>query len=92
LVDCYSHTSLTSSALTAVVTQTAVKPKIRVEVTCEAPDLESTANFFVTNWIAIKFQAPHGRRSEMFEFIGYRAFGFCSALPSVCTENFIRID
>jgi len=29
-----------AQALTAVVTQTAVKPKIRVEVTCEAPDLE----------------------------------------------------
>jgi len=27
-------------ALTAVVTQTRVEPKVRVEVTCEAPDLE----------------------------------------------------
>jgi SHS2 domain-containing protein len=29
-----------AQALTAVVTQTAVEPRIRVEVTCEAPDLE----------------------------------------------------
>ena len=29
-----------AQALTAVVTQTRVEPKVRVEVTCEAPDLE----------------------------------------------------
>ena len=29
-----------AQALTAVVTQTEIEPKIRVEVTCEAPDLE----------------------------------------------------
>jgi SHS2 domain-containing protein len=29
-----------AQALTAVVTQTAVEPKVRVDVTCEAPDLE----------------------------------------------------
>src|SRR5664279_4300380 len=29
-----------AQALTAVVTQTPVEPKVRVEVTCEAPDLE----------------------------------------------------
>jgi len=29
-----------AQALTAVVTQNAVEPRIRVEVTCEAPDLE----------------------------------------------------
>lgn len=29
-----------AQALTAVVTQTQVKPKVRVEVTCEAPDIE----------------------------------------------------
>lgn len=29
-----------AQALTAVVTQTQIEPKVRVEVTCEAPDLE----------------------------------------------------
>jgi len=29
-----------AQALTAVVTQTDVEPRVRVEVTCEAPDLE----------------------------------------------------
>ena len=29
-----------AQALTAIVTQTPIEPKVRVEVTCEAPDLE----------------------------------------------------